>query len=249
MKRVVLMTGISGGIGQAAARLFSERGWAVAGVDVRPGAKLSEGDIFIQADCSDPEQIKSAIARASKVYGRLDALINNAAVQSCGPALTMALDDWDKVLNVNLRAAFLFSKEAHFFLKASGGSIVNISSVHAVATSINIAAYAAAKGGLSALTRALAVEWAPDKIRVNSILPGAVDTPMLREGLTRGHFSECQVDALMQKLANKTVLGRVARPDEIAQAIFFLADSAGSSFITGQSLVVDGGATIRLSTE
>jgi len=120
--------------------------------------------------------------------------------------------------------------------------------VHALATSASIAAYAASKGGLLALTRAMAIEWAPD-IRVNAVLPGAVDTEMLRAGLARGHLSAQKVEDQLRELAARTVARRVARPEEIAQAILFLADDRRSSFIYGHGLVVDGGATIRLSTE
>jgi NAD(P)-dependent dehydrogenase (short-subunit alcohol dehydrogenase family) len=135
-------------------------------------------------------------------------------------------------------------------LKAAGTSaIVNVSSVHAVATSANISAYAASKGGLLALTRAMAIEFAPDNIRVNAILPGAVDTPMLRAGLQRGHVSGSTMTDRLENLARKTVNRRVGTPEEIAHAIYFLADSTQSSFMTGQALIIDGGATARLSTE
>jgi len=132
---------------------------------------------------------------------------------------------------------------------AGGGAIVNVSSVHAIATSANISAYAASKGGLLALTRAMAIEFAPDNIRVNTVLPGAVDTPMLRESMKRGQFDEGSIQMRLDNLANKTVNGRVGTPREIAQSIYFLADNTQSSFMTGQALVVDGGATARLSTE
>ncbi|MDO8755759.1 MAG: SDR family oxidoreductase, partial [Anaerolineales bacterium] len=130
-----------------------------------------------------------------------------------------------------------------------GGAVVNVSSVHAVQTSANIAAYAASKGGLLALTRAMAIEFAPDHIRVNAILPGAVDTPMLRAGLGRGHLGQGDMQERLDNLARRTVIGRVGRPEEIAHAIYFLADHEQSSFMTGQSMIVDGGATARLSTE
>jgi NAD(P)-dependent dehydrogenase (short-subunit alcohol dehydrogenase family) len=150
----------------------------------------------------------------------------------------------------NLRSVFLSSKLAHPLLKASGKSaIVNVSSVHAVATSANIAAYAASKGGLLALTRAMAIEFARDDIRVNAILPGAVDTPMLHEGLSRGHLGSRSLQEQLNELASRTVIGRVGEPDEIARSIYFLADHDLSSFMTGQALIVDGGATARLSTE
>jgi glucose 1-dehydrogenase len=125
---------------------------------------------------------------------------------------------------------------------------VNVSSVHAVATSINIASYAASKGGLLAFTRAMAIEFAPDNIRVNAILPGAVDTPMLRHSMSRG-LTGSGIQERLDNLAHKTVIGRIGRPEEIARAIYFLADEGQSSFMTGQALIVDGGATARLSTE
>ncbi|HEY3310218.1 MAG TPA: SDR family oxidoreductase, partial [Anaerolineales bacterium] len=125
----------------------------------------------------------------------------------------------------------------------------NTSSVHAVATSVNISAYAASKGGLLALTRAMAIEFAPDNIRVNAILPGAVDTPMLRAGMNRGHLSGDDIHVRLENLARKTVNGRIGQPEEIAHAIYFLADNTQSSFMTGQAMIVDGGATARLSTE
>jgi NAD(P)-dependent dehydrogenase (short-subunit alcohol dehydrogenase family) len=118
-----------------------------------------------------------------------------------------------------------------------------------VQTSANIAAYAASKGGLLALTRALAIEFAPDNIRVNAILPGAVDTPMLRAGLGRGHAGHGDMQDRLDNLARRTVNGRIGQPAEIAHAIYFLVDEEQSSFMTGQALVVDGGATARLSTE
>jgi NAD(P)-dependent dehydrogenase (short-subunit alcohol dehydrogenase family) len=149
-----------------------------------------------------------------------------------------------------LRSVFLSAKLAHPLLKArGGGAIVNVSSVHAVATSKDIAAYAASKGGMLALTRAMAIEFAPVNVRVNAILPGAVDTPMLRAGLNRDHAGRGSLEERLENLARNTVSGKIGTPAEIAQAIFFLADGELSSFMTGQALIVDGGATARLSTE
>jgi NAD(P)-dependent dehydrogenase (short-subunit alcohol dehydrogenase family) len=161
----------------------------------------------------------------------------------------LSVEEWDSVMASNLRSAFLTARMGHRLLRAAGGAIVNISSVHALATSRDIAAYAASKGGLVALTRALALELAPDSIRVNAVLPGAVDTPMLHAGLSRNHVAGDSVAARMADLGSRTVMGRVGKPEEIAQAILFLADGRRSSFVTGQTLVVDGGATARLSTE
>jgi glucose 1-dehydrogenase len=150
----------------------------------------------------------------------------------------------------NLRSVFLGAKLSYPLLRAKGGgAIVNVSSVHAVATSTNIAAYAASKGGLLALTRAMAIEFAPDNVRVNAILPGAVDTPMLRNGMSRGHLGGSGMTERLDNLARKTVNGRIGKPEEIASSIYFLADNGQSSFMTGQALIIDGGATARLSTE
>jgi len=126
---------------------------------------------------------------------------------------------------------------------------VNVSSVHAITTSVNIAAYAASKGAMLGLTRALAIELASNNIRVNAVLPGAVDTPMLHSGLSRGYLQGNNIVDLVEQLGSKNIRGRVGQPHEIAEAIYFLADKSRSSFMTGQSLVVDGGATTRLSTE
>jgi len=176
--------------------------------------------------------------------------VNNAALQVAKPIIETSVAEWDLTIASNLRSAFLGAKLAHPLLKAGGGgAIVNMSSVHAVQTSANIAAYAASKGGLLALTRAMAIEFAPDQIRVNAVLPGAVDTPMLRAGLGRGHVGAGSITERLDNLARKTVNGRVGLPEEIAHAVYFLADGTQSSFMTGQALIVDGGATARLSTE
>lgn len=249
MKRVTLITGVAGGIGRVTARVFSSAGWYVVGVDQRPDEGLAGIDHYIQANAAVPEAISYAVNQIAQRVGRLDALVNMAAIQICKPVVEMDVAEWDAIMAVNVRAAFLFSQAAHPLLKASQGSIVNVSSVHAIATSNKIAAYATSKGALVALSRALAIEFAPDHVRVNAILPGAVDTPMLRAGLDRGHVAGTNIEELIDQLGKKTVIGRVATPHEIAQAILFLADHEKASFITGQALVVDGGATARLSTE
>lgn len=249
--KFVLITGAGGGIGRAVVKLFAEHGWCVIGVDRHPfGEPFPENGLFIQADISVGDNLEAVFAQVRQLTERLDALVNNAAIQVAKPILETTIEEFDEVIAHNLRPAFLMAKLAHPLLKnAGGGAIVNVSSVHAVSTSANIAIYAASKGGLLALTRAMAIEFAPDNIRTNAVLPGAVDTPMLRAGLNRGHVQGVDIQARLDNLARKTVNGRVGRPEEIAHAIFFLADESQSSFMTGQALVVDGGATARLSTE
>lgn len=249
--RTVMITGAAGGIGRATLQLFAEQGWRVIGVDRSPfGDNFPTDGLFIQTEVSHPELMEAIFHQIQTFTPTLDALVNNAAVQVAKPLIETTVEEWDMVIANNLRPAFLLSKLAYpLFKAAGGGAIVNVSSVHAVQTSANIAAYAASKGGLLALTRATAIEFAKDNIRVNAILPGAVDTPMLRAGLNRGHVSGDDIYTRLDNLARKTVNGRVGQPEEIAHAIYFLADSTQSSFMTGQAMIVDGGATARLSTE
>jgi len=251
MTRTILITGAGGGIGRACINHFSNHGWRVIGVDRSDfGDDFPKNGRFIKADISQPDSVEQIFQQAKEFYPTLDALVNNAAVQVAKPLVDTTVEEWDSVMASNLRSVFLFVKLAHPLLKAgNGGAIVNVSSVHAVQTSANIAAYAASKGGLLALTRAMAIEFAPDNIRVNAILPGAVDTQMLRAGLGRGHVGSGDVQERLDNLARKTVNGRVGKPEEIAHAIYFLADNEQSSFMTGQAMIVDGGATARLSTE
>ena len=249
--QVVLITGAGGGIGRATVDHFAENHWSVIGVDRNEfGEGFPKDGCFIQADISRPESTEQIFEQARAFNPALHALVNNAAVQVAKPLVETTVEEWDAVMASNLRSVFLFVKLAHPLMKAAGGgAIVNVSSVHAIQTSANIAAYAASKGGVLALTRAMAIEFAPDNIRVNAILPGAVDTPMLRAGLGRGHAGHGDMQERLDNLARRTVSGKVGRPEEIAQAIYFLADNEQSSFMTGQALVVDGGATARLSTE
>lgn len=249
-EKIVLITGAAGGIGSAAVRKFTQAGWKVIGVDRRAydGDFPADG-LFILADISKPQDISAIYDQASAFSPYLNAVVNNAAVQVSKAIVDTTVEEWDMVMASNLRSVFLGAKFAHpMLVKAGGGAIVNVSSVHAVATSINVAAYAASKGGILALTRAMAIEFAPDNIRVNAVLPGAVDTAMLRDGMERGQHGGASMQERLENLARKTVNGRIGKPQEIASTIFFLAERE-SSFMTGQALIVDGGATARLSTE
>lgn len=249
-KKTLLITGAAGGIGRASVHLFAQKGWRVIGVDRNEfGDGFPENGLFIQSNIAHPEEMQAIFEKAHAFTETLNALVNNAAMQIAKPLIETTVEEWDGVMASNLRSAFIGMKLAYPLLKMDGGAVVNVSSVHAIQTSVNIAAYAASKGGLLALTRAMAIEFAPDNIRVNAVLPGAVDTPMLRAGLSRGHLGGTDVQQRLDNLAKKTVNGKVGKPQEIANAIYFLADNEQSSFMTGQALVVDGGATARLSTE
>ena len=249
MRRVAVVTGAAGGIGRATVEAFSAAGWDTVAVDRQPASAFSSSINFFQADVSQPDSVRELFSWFASRSSRLDALINNAAIQICKPLVEMEVEEWDATMESNLRSIFLTAKMGYPFLRVAAGAVVNVSSVHAVATSVDIAAYAASKGGILALTRAMALEFGRDGIRVNAILPGAVDTPMLHAGLARGHVEGASVEQRMVDLGRKTVIGRVGRPDEIARAILFLVDSEQSSFMTGQAMIVDGGATTRLSTE
>ncbi len=247
-ERHVLVTGSSGGIGSAICRVFHEARWTVFGVDRRHETSPWV-DEFIEADISEPSAPSAIFDRVRERTDRLHALVNNAALQICKPVLETTPEEWDAVMASNIRSVFLSVREAFELLREAKGSVINVSSVHAMATSRSIGAYAASKGALLAFTRSLALEFGEYGIRVNALLPGAVDTPMLHAGLSRGHVDADSIDGLVRGLGHKHVLGRVGQPEEIGRSVLFLADPYSSSFITGQSLVVDGGALARLSTE
>lgn len=234
MTRIAVVTGAAGGIGSAICRLLASRSWSLVPVDRReidhPGA--------LKIDMADGDAILDQLS----ALPRVDALVNNAAVQLYKPLIDTTPKEWDDVASVNLRAAFICLKAVHGQLAASKGAVVNVGSVHAVATSQSISAYAATKGGLMAFTRAAALEFAPLGVRINAVLPGAIDTPALRAGFSRRPNAEA-------KLIARTPLRRLGAPEEVAEAVEFLLDSKRSAFISGTALTVDGGALARLSTE
>ncbi len=251
-QQTVLVTGAAGGVGRATAQHFMEQGWRVLAVDVlkKPQPSLPDAIRFVSVDISQPDEVDNLAKHFfADLANGLHALVNNAAVQITKPLVETTADEWDRVHAVNLRAPFLVTKVFYPALKKAKGSVINVSSVHALATSADIGAYASAKGGLLALTRAMAIEFGGDGVRVNTILPGATDTPMLDAGLNRDHVKGASLNQRKKDLAAKILLKRLASPDEIARVIYFLADSHQSGYITGQSIVADGGALARLSTE
>ena len=247
MTRVAVITGAAGGVGRATVAAFRADGWQVVGIDRAAMTGEDKADLSLRADLADPAAVASAFAEIAKL-GRVHALVNNAAIQVGSTLVETRPDEWDAVMASNVRSAYLTIRSAFPLMKdGDDAAVVNVSSVHAVATSRGIAAYATSKAAMVGMTRAAAIELAPSGIRVNAVLPGAVDTPMLLAGAQRRGADS--VHEALSALEARTPLGRVAQPAEIAQAILFLSDSARSSFMTGQSLIVDGGATTQLSTE
>jgi NAD(P)-dependent dehydrogenase (short-subunit alcohol dehydrogenase family) len=244
--RVAVVTGVGGGIGAAVASLLAAEGWQVFGLDRKEEDSAAAWGTYLRCDLSAPGEIADTVAAISAQTDRVDTLVNNAALQVNKTLVDTTSEEFELVMGVNLRAPFLLA-QGFVPLMRPGSTIVNVSSVHAVATSRGIAAYAASKGAIVALTRAAALELADSGIRVNAVLPGAVDTPMLRAGLARRPQAGGPEEGL-RLLAARTPRGKIGRPEEIAQTIYFLA-SERSSNITGQAVVDDGGATARLSTE
>ncbi len=232
--RSVVITGASSGIGAACVQEFAAAGYWTIGVDV---ALESEADEHLVIDLASPgcgDEVAGGIGNRSVV-----ALINGAAIPTDDSLLETPVFLWDRVMAVNLRAPLLVARAIHSSLQAQRGAIVNIASVHAVATSPGAGAYAASKAGLVALTKSMALEWCPD-IRVNALLPGAVDTPMLRSGMARTGQS-------VDTISSRHPLGRIALPSDIARAARYVATE--DVFMTGSAILIDGGALSRLSTE
>jgi len=229
-----VVTGAVGGIGSAVCDHLESLGWDVVPLDRRPSHRRGS----LQVDMSDA----AAVARSLSALPRADGLVNNAALQLYKPLSETRLDEWDELQRVNVRGPWLCVKALLPQLTASGGAVVNIASVHAFATSLSIGAYATTKGGLVAFTRAAALELAAHGVRVNAIVPGAIETPALRAGLERSPDAEA-------KLVAQTPLGRIGRPLDVATLVAFLLDGSQSGFITGAAIPVDGGVLAKLSSE
>ena len=248
MTRVAVVTGAAGGIGRASVAAFMEAGWDVAGIDRVDRPTGMPGRWYWRIDLG----VRSTTDRLRAFFadvGQIDALVNNAALQISKSIADTTDADWAAVMATNAAAPFVAIREALPYLRSSHGAVVNVSSVHALATSAQIAAYASSKGALAALTRAAAVELGAEGIRVNAVMPGAIDTAMLRAGAEDRRTTEADADDRLAYLGRRTPLGRIGRPEEIASVIVFLADAERSSYVTGTTMVVDGGAIARLAIE
>jgi NAD(P)-dependent dehydrogenase (short-subunit alcohol dehydrogenase family) len=250
--KVAVVTGAGKGIGWGIATVFSKEGAKVVVVDwdEQAGAKTAEdirqsgGDaIFVKCDVSNEGEVKAMVQAATDKYGRIDVLVNNAGIGVYKPVLEATSEDWDRCLAVNLKGVFLCSKYVIPHMQAVGkGAIVNISSVHAHATVNGVAPYAASKGGITALTRNMAIDYGP-AIRVNAIAPGWVLTPLI-QSIFDGYDDPAEQQRLVEQ---RQVMKRIGRPEDVGHAAAFLA-SDEASFVTGTQLFVDGGLTAQLES-
>ena len=246
--KVVVITGGGSGIGRACALSLAASGAAVVVNDIHADAidetvqtVLAEGGkaVGCVADVCRLDEVRALVECAVTAFGRLDVMVANAAISRYAEFETMSLEEMDLVLATDLRGALLCAQQAIPALRAAGGgSIIFLSSVQAFVTLPGCVPYAAAKAGLVAAARALAVEVGRDGIRVNAIAPGTIDTPMLQRDLLKMNLDEAE--QFRQRVDDANALGRVGRPEEIAACVEFLASDA-SSYVTGTTLVADGG--------
>lgn len=249
--KVAIITGAAMGIGKGIAQVFSREGARVVIVDVNKEAGENAADeikrsggvaIFVQADVADEEQVRAMVEAAVERYGTVNVLVNNAGIGVYKSVLDTSSQEWDRCLNVNLKGVFLCSKYIiPHMQRAGGGAIINIASVHAAATVAATAPYAASKGGVLALTRNMAIDYAKDHIRVNAICPGWVYTPLI-EGIFRASGDP---EGMKKRITERQLLGRLGTPEDIGYAALYLACEE-SSFVTGTALFVDGGLTAVL---
>ena len=250
--RVAIVTGGGRGIGRATAERLAEAGAKVVVADVNAETadavaggitNAGGGAIGVQVDVANEADAARLAQTARDRFGSIDLLVNNAGIGLYTPLLETTLEQWNQVLAVNLTAIFLCSKYCvPAMIEQGSGAIVNIASVRAIATTARTTAYTATKGAVIALTKAMAIEFGDDGIRVNCVLPGAIDTEMMRENLAEDGLSFEEGTAQSLK---KTPLGRIGEGRDIANAVTFLATD-DASYISGAGFVVDGGRTVHI---
>jgi NAD(P)-dependent dehydrogenase (short-subunit alcohol dehydrogenase family) len=252
--KVAIVTGGSLGIGRATVQRLATDGAAVVlcghdDASVQDAlAELRDASLEVdgrRADVRSSAEVEGLVRLAVERYSGVDILVNSAGIQRYGTVVDTSEELWDEVLGVNLKGMFLTAKHCVPELRRrGGGSIVNVASVQSFAAQEAVIAYAASKGGVLALTKAIAVDHAAESIRCNAVCPGSVDTPMLRWAADLFRGDDTQEDTV-RAWGRFHPLGRVARPDEVAEAIAFLV-SARASFVTGTELKVDGGLLAKI---
>jgi NAD(P)-dependent dehydrogenase (short-subunit alcohol dehydrogenase family) len=247
--KIVVITGAASGIGEACVREFAARHASVTMVDCKPSAgekiiaelRASAAVVdYFQADVSSRSEVERLIPKIVERLGGIDVLVNNAGIQRYGTATTTTEEQWDEVLNVNLKSAFLMSKYViPEMIKRGGGAIVMTGSVQSLTAQRNSLAYVVSKHGILGLTRSLALDYGNQNIRANCVLPGAIDTPMLRWAASLDDDPE-KVLAACHRLH---IRGKMGLPEEVARVIVFLASDL-ASFVTGAAYTVDGGLLV-----
>ena len=240
--KVAIVTGAGSGIGRSIALAFAREGAKVVVADLNEKGGLETVDlvkkekeeaIFVKVDVSQAENIDQMVEVCLKEFGQVDILVNNAGIVKMSPLHETTEEDWDKILGVNLKSVFLSSKKVLPIMLSQGkGKIINIASIAGLVGFSNLGAYCASKGGIIALTREMALEYAPQKINVNCIAPGVIKTAMTKEMLAD--------ETTRKSLESSTPYPRLGEPEDIAQAAVYLA-SDESDFVNGEILVVDGG--------
>ncbi len=243
--KVSIITGAANGIGQACARLFAQQGAKVVLADIQdaPGQALAQELVaqghqasFVHCDVGIKADVDALVEQVMQQHGRIDVLVSNAGIFKASPFLEVSESDFDEVLRVNLKGAFLMGQAAARAMKTTGGgAIVHMSSVNGVMAIPEIASYNVSKGGINQLTRAMALALADDGIRVNAVAPGTIATELARQAVLTS-------DAARSKILSRTPMKRLGEPEEVARAVAFLASDA-SSYITGEILTIDGGRT------
>lgn len=242
--KVAIVTGGASGIGETTVRLFAKEGAKVVIADFSPrGNELAEelnqagfDALFVKTDVTKEDEVKNMVSTTVEKYGKVDILFANAGIAKDAPGHLLSMDDWQRTIDINLTGVFLCDKYVieQMLAQGTGGAIVNCGSIHSHAGKAGVTAYSSAKGGVKLLTQTLGLTYAKQGIRVNAVCPGYIDTPLIAG----------RNEALNEHLIGLHPMGRLGKPEEVAKAVLFLA-SDDASFVTGTSLLVDGGYTAQ----
>ncbi|MFC8684302.1 SDR family NAD(P)-dependent oxidoreductase [Brevibacillus porteri] len=242
--KVAIVTGGASGIGETTVRLFAKEGAKVVIADFSPrGNELAEelnqagfDALFVKTDVTKEDEVKNMVNATVEKFGKVDILFANAGIAKDAPGHLLSMDDWQRTIDINLTGVFLCDKYVieQMLAQGTGGAIVNCGSIHSHAGKAGVTAYSSAKGGVKLLTQTLGLTYAKQGIRVNAVCPGYIDTPLIAG----------RNEALNEHLIGLHPMGRLGKPEEVAKAVLFLA-SDDASFVTGTSLLVDGGYTAQ----